>query len=509
MSTDEVMAKKVKTAEETLEKAKADAAKADAEAAERQHTADNMAADDPKKASAAKVAAAAADRATAARAAVEAADKALRSAKRGGSSGENEITIFLNFYHNQSLARLHPTIPTDTKVDVWVTGETTSTSVALCQDGAKRYYISVLVAKKPSRATAGEKDPAAKVELPCDIPQEATPSVILQKFSNPVIADCKPYVMQSVQTDFQPSDAANRAAAESGTCNTVQIALVELQESYTFALTAFDMCIGDFIQHPEALIDKVQLRLTEVETPRPAAGGGKPQEQAARARTPFRGRTFSATTQEGYLEVPGLTHGKYYQAILIPPEGYLPASPLAQHHVYHEGAIHSLIVPFRPSGDFPSRSVIFVQEGSPGARVSGLQLQAGSESVSLDAGGGGIWNVPPTTTGRVLFQSPGKVFSPPFINLTKDAPLVLFVEVGDAAVSTPGRSSKSRFRHCDQNGDAISNRLLRLVSPSGSEETVRTDHEGWFEAEEGCVAFADEDDTTHRLDGIPLLRSEV
>jgi hypothetical protein len=163
-------------------------------------------------------------------------------------------------------------------------------------------------------------------------------------------------------------------------------------------------------------------------------------------------------------------------------------------------------VAFKPCGEFPDRSVIFVRQECPGMRLPNLPFQALGGSQNADPNG--LWNIPSTlTSGTIDFQSQGKVFSPAKIELGKNTPMISIVEVADQPVAQL-TSGKRRFRFVDEKGEPFAHRQLRLVSQSGHEERVRADHDGWFEAEEGSRAWADDDASGHSVDGIPLWTSE-
>ena len=80
--------------------------------------------------------------------------------------------------------------------------------------------------------------------------------------------------------------------------------------------------------------------------------------------------------------------------------------------------------------------------------------------------------------------------------------MAFVIEVADQQVQV-GR--KSRFQFVDESGQPFRNREIRLAHPGGYKENVRTDPDGWFEAPEGSLAWADEDDSGFALDGVQLL----
>jgi hypothetical protein len=273
--------------------------------------------------------------------------------------------------------------------------------------------------------------------------------------------------------------------------------MTKLERSYTLGLLAYDKCIGDYIQHPDALIDGVKMEVTPVE--RTKAGSGP----VAKAR----GGTQSLVTKRGYGEITGLTFRQLHHIQITPPPGYFCTSPPAPHLINCWGSRVQLTVAFQPCGEFPLRSVIFVQQACPGIRMPGLQLQAGGQPAIADPNG--LWNIPQAiTSGKIDFRSPGKVFSPPSIDLTKDAPMIITVAVAEQQTARPGSGSQ-RFQFVDEKGKAFAHRQLRLVSRHGYEEIVRTDEDGWFWAEEGYFASAEDDEFGYELSGCPLLTSNI
>jgi hypothetical protein len=127
-------------------------------------------------------------------------------------------------------------------------------------------------------------------------------------------------------------------------------------------------------------------------------------------------------------------------------------------------------------------------------RVKELRFSASgvSPSASLSEADNGIWPIPQATTGRIDLQAAGKVFSPASLELTKDAPMVFVVEVADQ-IAQSGGSGRERHRFEDDAGAAYAYRRIRLLYAGGREEIVVTDENGYFWAEPGCQASAEED----------------
>jgi hypothetical protein len=309
--------------------------------------------------------------------------------------------------------------------------------------------------------------------------------LVLNRLPEPLAIGCQSYNILPVTRDY-PSEKEE--------CTPTPVALTKLEEAYTVGLVAYDTCIGHFLQNPKSLVDNVTLELTPVGLPK----------QAGKPATAVSGSTFSATTKQGYAEVSGLAHSQIHRLRITVPEGYVLATPLSPSLFNASAPYVQLTAALQPS-EFASRSIIFVQKGAPGVRVGKFPVRVGSKDCYTDDNG--VLNIPAETPELLVLQSVGRTLSPSSVDLRKDARLAIIVEVGEPAVTVVGSSHKRRFQHIDENGDPFSHRRLRVVSPSGFVEIVRTDDAGWFQAEEGALAFADEDEMGHAVEGIPLLTS--
>jgi hypothetical protein len=393
-------------------------------------------------------------------------------------------TVSLSFYDATTLEPLSPPA-NDTQIELLSSDGTVVGSVPLQQnEKSKEYFIDVPPLPAESDPSLLSQETKSLENL-CDIP-DAAPMLVMHGFTSSVSVGCHPYQMMRTATDYPTGDLAGDLTPDEMACSRVPVGLTMVEVSCTFSLVAHDNCIGDYIAHPGALLDDVRLELREVEGPKQTSG--------AKTTNTFRGRRFSAVTKGGYLEIPGLAFGQLYEALVTAPPGYVCTNPPPQRIVINRGQNLRWTAAFQPCGAFPTRSVIFVQKAYPGMRMTNLQLEGQQTQPDRN----GVWNLP-QPTGRVDFQSAGNVFSPPYINLDKDSPMVFVVGVGDEQVAqlSPG---KRRFQHVDHKGEPFANRQLRLVSPGGHEEFVRTDPRGWFEAEEGSSASAADDDIGYASD---------
>ncbi|MGA2021508.1 MAG: hypothetical protein ABSH02_13020 [Candidatus Sulfotelmatobacter sp.] len=431
-------------------------------------------------------------------------DAILRKRGHGPVVNPNGGKILVSFYDARTLAPLSPA-PLSNNNQMYMEilkpdgtplkGSGPEGSFPVTPDtkekGAYWIDLSEISLSELEPAADPNQDTTENIELPCGVPRTGSPTVMLNRFTEAVQANCQTYQMAGgMTTDFQTGGQE--------ACSRVPVAMTELEESYTLGLIAYDNCIGDFIRHPEALMDDVRLELREVQT----------QKHASGSKTNFQGRSFSTTTKDGYGEITGLTPGQAYEARISAHSRYVCTNPPAPRFVHFSGSNLLWQIPFQPCGEFPARSVIFVQQACPGMRAANLSFQASGVYPPPSTDQHGIWNIPKGTTGRIDFQSPGNVFSPAYIYLDKDSPMVLTVAVADQQVAQLG-SGKRRFQFVDEKGQAFPHRQLHLVYRDGHEETVRTDEGGWFWAEEGCLASAEEDEYGFALDRFPLLTTQI
>ena len=410
---------------------------------------------------------------------------ASKEHKSGGQNTGAESSVKLSFYDAGTHALLLP--PEGAEIELLHADGTQLATVALHQDKDNRYCINVPSPGKKRRELSSDEENVEELEIPCDVPRESSPALVISQFREPVSVNNQLYQSMSTAIDYPTKDQE--------TCAPVPIALTKLEESYTFGILAYDSCIADYIAHPEALLDEVRLQLREVE--------GLRQASAAGTRSGFRGREFSAMTKNGYAEISGLTFGQLYEVQIGAPAGYVYANPTPQRLFFNRS--HTWLVPFQPCGAFPSRSVIFVQKACPGVRVQSMTFMAGGGSQCVSEKDNGIWNIKPGTTGRIDFQAVGKTFSPASIELNEEAPLVFVVAVSEQTAGVLSASERRRFRFVDEHGEPFANRKLRLVSRNGYEESVVTDDVGFFEADEGSRAWADDDEWGHALEGTLLI----
>jgi hypothetical protein len=334
-------------------------------------------------------------------------------------------------------------------------------------------------------------DAGEDLEIPCDIPRISSPTAILGALYKPLTAGCQSYLTTAMMTGVP-------AAGDKAPCNTVPIPATPVESVHTLRFIAYDRCIGDYIKHPEALLDDVKVEVRTVQGPKSASS----------RNAPFQSRKFSAVTKDGYAEIAGLPLNQPIEIHFTAPEKYTCAISTASRAFVSSGSSHMMIIPFDPCGDFPVRSVIFVPSGCTGNRVKALSFTVGEETQTLGEACDGVWTIPQDASGTLTFTSVGaaKIFRPSAITLHKDSPLVFMVEIADAGMSV---SRRNRFQFTDHEGRPFAHRRVRLKLPSGLEEHVTTGEDGWFEAEEGALASADDDAHGYAVEAFPLLTTEM
>jgi hypothetical protein len=333
-----------------------------------------------------------------------------------------------------------------------------------------------------------------ELEIPCDIPRKSNATAILSALAKPLTSGCQAY--QTLPT------MANVPGEGATSCTPVPIAASALESLHTLKVIAYDRCIGDYIKHPEALLDDVKVEVRTVQGPKSTSS------HPGSHTMPFHSRKFSAVTKDGYAEVAGLPFDQLHEIQITAPEKYICAIPTASRAFICAGPSHMMIIPFDPCGDFPVRSVIFVPSGCKGKRIENLSFTVGDETQTLSKENNGVWTLPKDATGTLRFMSVGaaQVFDPPAITLQEDSPLVFMVEVADAGMLV---SRRKRFQFTDHEGRGFAHRQVHLRLSSGLEERVITDHEGWFDAEEGALASAEEDELGYAVEAFPLLTTEM
>jgi hypothetical protein len=436
---------------------------------------------------------------------------------RTGGCGK---TVNILFHDSVTKAALLP--PNNLSIDIATLAGELITSRPLTRiKGTNSYSISLanLPIPKPNGPEQGVED----LETLCGTPTASTTQAVVMSTQSAIPIECDSYYFPRVGVAFPTSElatepqptreagapqAANEpnqgtgagtAAATSNPCS-VDIPLTRVQETYTLRLFAYDTCFVDYLQNPEALIDNVEVIATPVST---STSGARARSQATTSGQ--QSATLTGKTAGGFVELNGLVPHQPYLIEYAGPKDYLCITPPPQIFQNSSGQAVNLTALFQPCSKFPPCTIVFVQEACPSIRAAGLQVQAASQSGTTDAWG--VLNLAPGTTGKIQFQSAGKVFVPPFIDVKSDSSTVFIVSVADLQVEqlVP---KKRRFRFVDQQGQAFAHRQLRLVSPSGQEKAARTDHEGWFEGEEGWTAQADDDEFGFPEE-FPLLTTEV
>jgi hypothetical protein len=397
--------------------------------------------------------------------------------------------------------------------------------VRLKKNKANNGY-TLSLANLPTPPPDRQEEELEDLETPCGTPIEAETQVVVMSTRKAMTIDCQSYnfprlglaVATSRSATGQdptgdsasPHEAAvahesnqdggtGTAAGKTNACS-VDIPLNRVDETYTLTVFAHDACFKDYLQNPKALIDHVEVKVTPVTTP---ASGTRTRSQSTTSRQ--QNARLSGKTVDGFTELSGLIPNQPYLIEYVGPKDYICVTPPPTQFQNLCGGDTILRAFFKPCSKTPSRTIVFVQEACPGMRVAKLMVQAGSQSGCTDEHG--ILNLLPGTTGSIEFQASGKMFSPRSIDLTNDSPMVYIVGVADQQVEqqVPRRE---RFRFVDGRGQGFAHRQLRLVSPSGHEKMARTDHEGWFEGEEGWTAHADDDEVGFSAE-FPLLTTEV
>jgi hypothetical protein len=275
----------------------------------------------------------------------------------------------------------------------------------------------------------------------------------------------------------------------------ILIPITRIEESYSVRFFAYDSCYKDYLLNAKAFVNQVEVTATPVKT------------RSSGSSTSTRAAMVTGRTSDGFVDLSGLTPNVLYRIEVSGPRDYVCVKPPESYLCNPTAKNVRLQALFQPCGKFPVRSVIFAQQGCPGLRLNRLNFQANGQSVSADENG--IWNVPAGTTGIVDFQALGKTFSPASIDLNNDAAMVFLVGVADQTVGQLARPGEHRFFFVDEKGEPYKHRTLHLRSHNGEESTVSTGGDGGFNAEQGWVAWADEDESGHRVDEFPLLLAKV
>jgi hypothetical protein len=454
------------------------------------------------------------------------------------------VKMLLSFYDQRTMDVLYP--DDGNELEIQNADGTILQTVTLTRNTSNGYPVSF---PAPTAPTPTKIETA---ENSCDDPKINPAAMVLVASSKPLSVDCQAWDMVKVGVALpQPfflgrSTSETTANALTGTesrgistgpnalpnpddamCS-VELPMMQLEETYMVKFQAFDTCYEDFLTNGDAVLDDVVLRLKAIQTPAQASqqtdgnrghlgrqegrhSDGRAGRHSSVPTARFKSGSFTAKTVNGLAFVGGLVPHQQYQVEVIGPGGYVPVSSNLPPYIQNSGLqTLPLMAGFQPCTNFPARSIVFVRKECPGARVEELRFSASGvyPSPNLTKGDNGVWNIPTGTTGRIDLQAGGKIFSPASLDLSKEAPMVFVVEVADAATEVSG-ARKHRFQHVDEQGRGFAHRWIRLVSRNGREERVLTDENGWFEAEDGSVASTDEDDVGDAVQAFPLLTTEM
>lgn len=414
-----------------------------------------------------------------------------------GSCGK---TVLIGFYDASTLAQLSPADGTELEFQT-ADGDSCG-SVTLTQNKNNHYYSVSL----PTDLPAPTPNPTEDDETLCDTPATVETDLVALTSASPMVINCQSYFMPSIAIAVNTSEKnTNPTAPPAGlslspkaadSACAINIPLTRFEESYTAKFFAFDSCFKDYILNAKALVNHVTVTATPVKTR---------STGTATAAQPTR---VTARTVDGFAELPGLIPHQLYRIEVNGPKDYVCVQPPHPYLCNPTAKSVKVTALFQPCGRFPARSVIFVQQDYPGMRVPKLNLQAGGQPVFADEHG--IWNVPTGTTGVVEFQAMGKSFSPASIDLNSETDVAFMVGVADQTATHSTRTGGRRFYFLDEKGEPFKRRKLHLRADNGNESTIFTDpSDGSFDADEGWLAWADEDESGHAVAAYPLLIGKV
>jgi len=387
--------------------------------------------------------------------------------------------------------------------------------VTLIQNKNTHYYPVQL----PTDLLAPQPNPTEDEETVCGTPTNVDTALVVLSSAKPLIINCQSYFSSrmAIAVTLTKGDTTTPTSPTHGTSATgrttssghaisagatnmacaINIPLTRLEESYTVKFLAFDSCFKDYLLNAKALINKVSVTATPVTT------------QSSRTATGQKAAKVTGRTVNGFTELSGLIPHQVYRLEVNGPKEYVFVQSSHPDYLCNPTAKSVKITAlFQPCGKFPARSVIFVQQGCPGMRVQNLNFQAAGQPALADQYG--IWNVPVETTGIVEFQAMGKTFSPASIDLNSETDVAFMVGVADQSVAHHTRTGGRRFYFLDERGEPFKRRKLHLRADNGHESTIYTDpSDGSFDADEGWVAWADEDESGHAVAAYPLLIGKV
>lgn len=258
----------------------------------------------------------------------------------------------------------------------------------------------------------------------------------------------------------------------------VHAPLFKLQGYCRIKFHAFDNSDPDDIDDRESQLDGVRLTLTPVRSPR---GQNEPASSAM-------SRTYSAETVAGLAEINGVPRRQLFQLTVEGPRGFICRSVPE----FVQTCCDSLIdieLPFESCDRLPAPTFVFVRDGCPATRCSGLMFEAAGSSYTADPNG--IWT-PEGLMGPVDFSHPNWSFFPSHVELDKNASPVVLVTVSESIQRLGSQLVQGRF--VDDANLPFVHRPLAVLLPNGDEIEVVTDHEGGFVAPHGSKVFAREDE---------------
>jgi len=261
-----------------------------------------------------------------------------------------------------------------------------------------------------------------------------------------------------------------------------------VKEACTIRFKAIDGSKKDFIENSKSFLNSVEWVVTAVHTPTSDSSG-----KSSAASTSFQPWTATVRSSEGEVELAEVPFHQLYQFQARPPEGYIGSAPALFYRYIGSETFLEIKEFFRPCGDRPTRSAVFVQQQCPGIRWgSNSTVLVGGRPVLIRDNG--IMDIPDDMRGvlPITSRKGDKSFSPAFLDLTEGANPVSTINVSDQAVTEAGVSVQAQF--VDLANKPFAHRQVSVLLPSGDEIQVLTDEEGRFEAPVGSQVFAREDD---------------
>jgi hypothetical protein len=283
---------------------------------------------------------------------------------------------------------------------------------------------------------------------------------------------------------------------EEGPCCCVPIPLSQLEEACTITVHAYDCSFVDFIENAEAFLDEVEVVVTAL--PTPAATHAPKSTQRA--------KTFTAKTEGGIARIAEVPLHYLYRVEIRAPQGYICETPALLHrYICCERSVE-IHTHLRPCGKNPTRSVVFVRQECAGVRWANAHVEVAGNILPTDENG--VLHLPNDISGIVEIKYPGKAFSPASLNLSEGGAMVHTVAVADHdALSKMVGMAKRRFRFVDEYEHPFRGRPVIYVTESGEKKVVHTDDNGYFEAEEGSWAYAEQHELSPGTE--PFLLSSI